>query len=463
LKSERTELENCVDIVRRLAMANPQTQFSLRHHDRVLLETKSYEEPLLDAARKRLSDLLGKEFSTNSIAIDKNSETLRVWGFAGLPTYNRNSNSLQYLFVNRRPVRDKLLLGVIRAAYQDYLARDRHPAVVLFLDLPSHMVDVNVHPAKAEVRFRDSARVRSLLIAALKAALEEGGSRSSSTIATAALQAFAPSYSAARIQNSSPQKSDFSRYGLDNVSTLYGQTFPIAAANTGKASLLTEIQPPALQSQSASNFTSQTAEEQKNQASAEEFPLGIARCQLHETYIISQTALGLVIIDQHAAHERIVYEQMKLSVLEKNLASQRILLPEVVELTEEESACMVEHKDALLALGLDIERLGLRSIAVNGTPVLLGDCDISKLVRDVASDLVERETASSLQETILEICATMACHSSVRAGKRLTLEEMNMLLRKMERTPFSGQCNHGRPTYISLSLFDIEKLFGRRE
>jgi DNA mismatch repair protein MutL len=358
-----------------------------------------------------------------------------------LPTFNRGSAQHQYLFVNGRPVKDRLMVGVIRAAYQDFLARDRHPMAVLFVDLETTQVDVNVHPAKTEVRFRDAAMVRGLMVGALRHALAGAGHRASTTVAGAALGAAAP-----HVAPSLPWTS--ARANWSPARPVVGSAnYP--ALSEGPAAAFDGLAPSA-------------RVEPAPEPQAETLPLGVARAQVHETYIIAQTGDGVVIVDQHAAHERLVYERMKAQMAGDGVKRQALLIPEVVELSEEEAARVLERQDELGALGLEIEPFGRGAVAVRATPALFGAMDVKGLVRDLADDFAEYEAGLSLKEKFEEVMGNMACRGSVRAGRRLTAEEMNALLRQMEATPHSGQCNHGRPTYVELKLADIEKLFGRR-
>ena len=444
LKSPRAEREAALDVVERLAMAYPGIAFTVSgEEDRILLRLNAVERDLTgtDGRRLRLAAVLGKEFGDNAIEIDAQREGFRLTGLAGLPTLNRATARDQYLFVNGRPVRDKLLVGAVRGAYQDFLARDRHPMVALFLEAPAEAIDVNVHPAKAEVRFRDSALVRGLIVGALRQALANAGHRASTTVAEAALASFRPG-GAPSIPHRAPWMTPPSyapSRGLAEDAALY------------QAPLSSEafVQPGARPAAPA-------AEE------ATQFPLGAAVAQLHETYVVAQTEDGIVIVDQHAAHERLVYERMKAAIASTGVARQILLLPEVVELDEGGVARLTARAEQLAELGLVIEAFGQGAVVVRETPALLGEMDVQGLVRDLADELAELGNALSLKEKLEEVCGTLACHGSVRAGRRLNASEMNALLREMEATPHSGQCNHGRPTYVELKLEDIEKLFGRR-
>ncbi len=439
LRADRTEVAQAKDIVMRLAMAHPEISFTFTSDDKIL---GSYNSESSDNARiARLGDVLGDEFRANSLSIDATRENIKLSGFASLPTYNRGTSSEQYLFVNNRPVRDKLLLGTVKAAYQDFLERNRHPVVVLFLDLPADSVDVNVHPAKAEVRFRDVGLVRGLIVSALKQGLASGGQRASSTISLAAQSLFT---SGERNTNYyTPHTSNSTAYTMPNI----------AHGNLAEAALrlIPEWQ--------------QAPEARKLEPAAQDysaFRLGAARGQLHNTYIVAQTENGIVIVDQHAAHERLVYERMKISLAETGIARQKLLVPEVVDLGEPDASRLLKRTEEFAGFGLIIETFGEGVIIVREVPALLGDSDVRGLIRDLADDIEEFGEALALRDKLEHICGTMACHGSVRAGRSLTIDEMNALLRQMEATPHSGQCNHGRPTYVELKLSDIEKLFGRR-
>jgi DNA mismatch repair protein MutL len=432
LKSEQTEQAQVTDMVKRLAMARPEIGFSLKSDQRKLVDLRP-ERGLEQAdgrlARlQRLSALLGAEFAENACAIDAAREATKLYGFAGLPTLNRGTAQYQFLFVNGRPVRDRLLQGAIRAAYQDFLARDRHPMVALFLEIPAALVDVNVHPAKAEVRFRDAGVIRGLIIGALRHALAEAGHRASSSVTSAAIAAFRPSVMPMRPRLSAVP------------ATLPGFAEAARAAETQPA--MTESPEP--------------------EADASSYPLGLARAQLHGTYIVAETQEGLVIVDQHAAHERLVYERMKQALAAGGVMRQILLIPEVVQLEAEAARRLIARESELAALGLVLEGFGPDAVLLREVPALLGACDGAALVRDLADDIAELGQTLSLADKLESICSTLACHGSVRAGRRLTVPEMNALLREMESTPHSGQCNHGRPTYIALKKSEIETLFGRR-
>ena len=432
LKSARSEDLAIIDTIKRLAMARPDIGFHLTMDGRTVLDLPVAGD-LLDGRLPRLAKIMGREFGDNAAKVDAVREGVSLSGYAGLPTYNRANAQMQYLFVNGRPVRDKLLVGAVRGAYADFLARDRHPALALFVECDPGFVDVNVHPAKTEVRFRDAGLVRGLIVGALKHALAGAGHRASTTVAEAALSAlqrqapdFAPS-SFGRPSFSPPP------YAARESASLFAGGAPISARVEEAPA-----EPPAA------------------------LPLGVARAQLHETYVVAQTADGIVIVDQHAAHERLVYERMKKALANGGVQRQPLLIPEVVDLDPAEVTRVASRAAELAELGLVIEAFGPDAVVVREVPALLGKLDVKGMVRDLADDIAETGNALALKEKLEEVAGTLACHMSVRAGRRLNAEEMNQLLREMEATPHSGQCNHGRPTYVELKLADIEKLFGRR-
>ena len=435
LKSARSEDLAMMDAVKRLAMARPDVGFSLTIDGRRSLDY-TREEDLFGGRLKRLARIMGRDFADNAAKVEAGRDGVRLTGFAGVPTYNRATSTMQFLFVNGRPVRDKLLIGAVRGAYADFLARDRHPALALFLDCDPAFVDVNVHPAKTEVRFRDGGLVRGLIVSALKASLAHAGHRASTTVAEAALGAFRPQ------------------------GTPASYPIPRAIYSNGVAEAAAEYHAPLFPANGA--LSARMEQPVAESADAPPLPLGIARAQLHETYIVAQTADGIVIVDQHAAHERLVYERLKQAVESGHVARQPLLIPEIVELDPAEVERVTARAGELETLGLVVEPFGPDAIMVREVPALLGQADLKGLIRDLADELAETGNASSLKERLEHIGATYACHMSVRAGRRLAAEEMNALLREMEATPHSGQCNHGRPTYVELKLADIERLFGRR-
>lgn len=449
LKNDRTEFGHALDAVKRLALAHPEVGFTLSDGERVALRLDAAQGELFEARRRRIADLLGPDFAENAVPLEAEREGVRLTGFAGLPTLNRNQPMHQFFVVNDRPVRDKLFLGAVRGAYADLIGHDRHPMAALFVSLPPDEVDVNVHPAKAEVRFRDPGRVRGLIVGAIKHAMAEAGHRAASTVGIGALGAFRPGAAPAGFATGG-------RHGAYPLPSARSATLAERAATYHAPSQLPGFDRPA--APAARSFDEAAPAEEPASA----FPLGAARGQVHGTYIIAQTADGLVIVDQHAAHERLVYERMKEALAETGVRRQALLLPEVVELDETSAQRVADRAAELAELGLTVEPFGGGAVLVREIPALLGDCDVKGLIRDLADDLGEHDAAVGLRERLQHVCATMACHGAVRAGRRLTADEMNALLRQMESTPNSGQCNHGRPTYVELKLVDIEKLFGRR-
>ena len=443
LKAERTESMHALDAIERLAMAHPRIAFSLSDDGRQSLMLAASLGDLFAARRGRLSAVMGRDFADNSLSIDAEREGLRLTGHAGLPTLNRATARMQFLFVNGRPVRDRLLTGAVRAAYQDVLARDRHPMVALFLDVPPDEVDVNVHPSKAEVRFRDSSLARGLIVGALKHALAGAGHRASTTVGAATLDSI-------RAGGAMPMASHGGGYGLPRG---YG------SASRGLAEAAAEFQAPGTLPGVAQATVRVVETEQIDAAS---FPLGVARAQVHETYIVAQTADGIVIVDQHAAHERLTHERLKISLGAGGVERQGLLIPEVVELDEPAVERLANRAAELAKLGLVLEKFGPGAVVVREVPSPLGETNVQGLVRDLADELAELGEALTLADRLDDVCGTMACHGSVRAGRRLSGAEMDALLRQMEATPLSGQCSHGRPTYVELKLSDIERLFGRR-
>ncbi|MGI9374074.1 MAG: DNA mismatch repair endonuclease MutL [Hyphomicrobiales bacterium] len=445
LKSERSETNETIDVMRRIALANPEVAFTLTAGERTSLNFSGAGlDP--DARFKRVREVMGREFAENAIPISHERDGVKLTGFAGLPTLNRSQANMQFVFVNNRPVRDKQLSGAVRAAYMDFLARYRHPMVALFIDLDPHEVDVNVHPAKAEVRFRNPGLVRSLIVGGLKTALANAGHRASNTVGEATFSALRPAQSGmpAGYQQDYMQRPSA---GFAEAASTYQAPLPHEAASG-----FTDFGQPSADAR---------ANETAPNPDAFDKPLGAARAQVHENYIIAQTTDGMVIIDQHAAHERLVYERFKKALADAGVATQMLLVPEVVELDEAAVSRLSAHADGLKELGLVLEDFGGNTIVVRETPAVLGEANVQGLVKDLADDLAELGEGHSLRERIDHVLATMACHGSVRSGRRLRAEEMDALLREMEATPHSGQCNHGRPTYVELKLKDIERLFGR--
>ena len=433
LRSDRAEAQALADVVRRLAMAEPQVGFTLTEvlegeAPRVILRLDPENGDFFDALQRRLTRLLGAEFTANALRIDVEREGLHLSGYAALPTYSRGTSVQQFVFVNRRPVLDRMLLGALRVAYMDVLSRDRYPAAVLNLICDPERVDVNVHPAKSEVRFREPEAARSLFITGLRQALMGAGHRASSTVADATLAALRP-----------------------ETPRIYQMERP-SGASLSRA--LTFLAPGFAEAPSVRIETVQESDER--------FPLGAARAQVHENYIIAQTEAGLVIVDQHAAHERLVYERLKRQMAETGITAQTLLIPEIVELSASDAARLLDAAEDLATLGLTIEPFGGSAVAVRETPAILGNVSAKALLRDVLDELADQGDSPSLRARLDAILSRMACHGSIRSGRQMRVEEMNALLREMEATPLSGQCNHGRPTYVELKLSDIERLFGRR-
>lgn len=446
LRSPRAEYAACLDVVKRLAMARPEIGFTLEHDGRAILKL-----PPGEGQAARVAALTDRDLPGNSVAVDLVRDDLVLGGVAGLPTFSRGVADHQYLFVNRRPVKDRLLAGAVRGAYADLLARDRHPLVALFLEVPLDQVDVNVHPAKTEVRFRDPALVRGLIVSGLRRALDAAGHSAAQRPSVDAMALWqksastsgeglgmeavgAPNWSDVRQPNSFFEGEGLKRYsGLSDRRSFF-TTPPLARAEAAT------VPPP-------------------DQA---RYPLGVARGQVANTYIVAEAEDGLVLVDQHAAHERLVLERMRRAAADGGVARQALLLPEVVELDEPGCDRLEARAAELAGFGLELERFGPAAMLVRATPAPLGQGDIQGLVRDLADELAAFDQALSLKERLDEIAATMACHGSVRAGRALSVAEMNALLREMEATPHSGQCNHGRPTWVKMSHTDIEKLFGRR-
>ncbi|HUD89420.1 MAG TPA: DNA mismatch repair endonuclease MutL [Xanthobacteraceae bacterium] len=453
LKLDRTEAEAVRDVVRRLAMSRPDVAFTLAGEER---SPVTFAAALPGAAGRlaRLGDVLGADFRANAVAVAAEREGVVVEGFAALPTLTRANALGQYLFVNGRPVRDRLLIGAVRGAYADYLPRDRHPVLALFVALPPPEVDVNVHPAKAEVRFRNAGLVRALIVHALKQALARNGTRAATTGGSATIAAFRPAMAGAqrgwdwRRSPSGPNDPRRSYAPLRGGFAEAAQTaFDVGMPAADLRAVLDE--------DAAAGFAAPNAE-------ALDHPLGAARAQVHETYIVAQTRDGLVIVDQHAAHERIVYEKLKAALDKSGVARQILLIPEIVELDEADVERLVARAAELARFGLVLDAFGPGAVALRETPSLLGEIDGAGLVRDLAEHMSEWDETLPLERRLMQVASSMACHGSVRAGRRLKPEEMNALLREMETTPNSGQCNHGRPTYVELKLADIERLFGRR-
>ena len=431
MRSDRAEAQAMAEVVRRLALAEPAVGFTLRDvsggDERVIFRAEAEQGDLFDALRGRVGRVIGTDFSDNAVAIDAEHDGIRLTGYAGLPTYSRGTSVAQYLFVNGRPVQDKQLIGALRAAYMDVLSRDRHPAAVLFVTLDPTRVDVNVHPAKSEVRFREPGAVRDLIVTALRQALAGAGHRASSTVASETLAQFRPE----------PRVYQMDRPSQTTFARAQEWQAPMGFAEAPAARIEAPVESPVGY-------------------------LGAARAQVHENYIIAQTADGVVIVDQHAAHERLVYERLKAQRDGAGIARQALLIPEIIDLSPDDCARLLEAAPELAKAGLVIEAFGGSAVAVQETPAILGQVNAQALIRDILDDLADQGQSQRVQAKMDAILSRMSCHGSIRSGRQMRGEEMNALLREMEATPLSGQCNHGRPTYVELKLADIERLFGRR-
>jgi DNA mismatch repair protein MutL len=443
LKMSGTEVGHATDTLQKLAMAYPEIGFKIKTENRTIFNYLPKENQL-----DRLADIMGQDFANNALELSTERDKITVFGYAGLPTLNRGNAQMQFLFVNGRPVKDKVLTGAVRAAYQDYLARDRHPLLCLFLTVPPLAVDVNVHPAKTEVRFRDSGLVRGLLVSSLRNALSNMGHEASSTVGNKALSSFQTH----AVPQQKPIEYSFSKSNDTPVPSPSWKQPSFSARPSAHSINETDTFQPIVRTEQPSDIDEELIT----------YPLGAACAQIHGTYIVAQTKDGLVVVDQHAAHERLVYEKMKTALAKNGVKTQALLIPEVVNLDEKRLNLLMQKADELEQLGLVLETFGNDAVLVREIPDIIGQTDIINLVKDLADEIQEWGTASLLKEKIQEICSTMACHGSIRSGRKLTVLEMNQLLRQMETTNSSGQCNHGRPTYIHLQLKDLEKLFGRR-
>lgn len=464
LKSDRAETNAITDVMKRLAMSKPHVHFILSGSDRQTLNWPA--QPMADIEddfqgdKNRLGQILGLDFAQNAVPIDYQRGPVRVRGMAALPTYTKANSLSQFYFVNGRPVRDKVLLGGLRGAYADFLHRDRFPVAAIFVDLPSQDLDVNVHPAKAEVRFRDSGLVRAAVIRGVMNALDAAGFRASKTVSDATLNAFQPGGAPPP-----PPPADGSGAPASHVApNATGDGFAMPQQQQWRSPSYMAPPPgagmPRMQEVHQPSARMETTGEIPPED--DDFPLGSARAQLFENYIVAQGPDSLIVVDQHAAHERLVYERFKKELSDGPVPAQRQLIPVVVEMPEEDCDRLEEAQEELAQVGLGVERFGPRAIAVHETPAILKHPNVDKLIHDVADQLAEWDNISIVRERLEEVAARMACHGSVRSGRRLRAEEMNVLLRDMEATPHSGQCIHGRPTYVELKKADIERLFGRR-
>lgn len=457
MKGERAESSATSDVIKRIAIAFPSVRFTLAGSDRSTLELPATDDSA-EGQLRRLAQVMGSEFPDNSIAVDAIREGVQLTGHVSIPSFTRANALQQYAYVNGRPVRDKLIAGAIRGAYMDVLPRDRHAVVALFLSLDPATVDVNVHPAKADVRFRDPGLVRGLIVGAIREALTRAGVRAATTGAAGMMAAFRPG--AASFGHGGPAN------GHRGYEAAYRASGPVGfdAAHSPQRPLDMGFREH--DQQTFDTGPAVSADTRASQVETTETmlgaTLGAARAQVHENYIVAQTRDSLVIVDQHAAHERLVYEALKNALHSRPVPAQMLLLPEIVDLPEDDAERLAVHAETLKRFGLGIERFGPGAIAVRETPSMLGETDVQQLVRDLADEIADNDTTETLTERLHHIAATMACHGSVRSGRLLKPDEMNALLRQMEATPGSGTCNHGRPTYIELKLADIERLFGRR-
>jgi DNA mismatch repair protein MutL len=464
LRTDRTEFNASMDIVRKIALSHPHIAFTLVHDGKEHIKVRRQENSFDQNLKNRIAELIGKEFIENSAEVNFLNQDIKIFGFTSLPTYNRASGEDQHLFINNRPVKDKILAIALKVAYQDFLSRDRYPISALFLQINPQLVDVNVHPAKTEVRFHDPNQIRSLLISTIKDALRTSSHRVSNSVATQAIN-----YMNANLNSSTADVNSILR-----EKPTIGVNFAIGSSNGARSSDYRDARPdykaaflsnpPAAQQDILIHTLPETkvVDVITEDASSINFPLGAAKAQLHNTYIISQTADSIVIVDQHAAHERLGYEKIKKQIECNGLIKQRILIPEIVELPDEARAEIINHyKSNLSELGLTVEKFGSKSIIVSELPSLVGDINVAQLMQDLADHLLDMGENIALSSLIEHVTETYACHYAIRSGRVLSSMEMNELLRQMENTPFSGQCNHGRPTYVELKLKDIEKLFGR--
>ena len=433
LKTDDSEKNNCIDVIKKIAMANHDASFTLEVDGKVKLKYPASSQ------LERISAILGDDFAPNSAPVAAEREGVKISGFVGIPTYNRRTSEDQFVFVNKRPVKDKVLQGAIKAAYADYLGGGRFPVLALFIEIPAEEVDVNVHPAKSEVRFRDQRNVTGLLITAIRTALGGSGHKASTTVADFALHTL-----------NKPKTSNPSAY----YNSYYAPSAPAKQSSLVLNEATTSSYVPAPQTAQAYAAAIQPDENL-------DYPLGLAKAQLHGTYIISETANSVVITDQHAAHERLVYENYKKQIAQNKIAKQPLLVPEVIKLDEKRHNIILSIAPKFFEYGFFVEAFGTNEIIVSQIPAILNGYNLKQLLADVADDIIEHGADLSLAEAFEHVLETAACHNSIRAGRKLSLEEMNELLRQMEATPHSGQCNHGRPTYVELKLTDIEKLFGR--
>lgn len=490
LRTDRTELTAITSVIKRIALGYPNIEFELMHENKVLLHVKPLGNSSEQELYKRVADILGNEFIENSTKVEFASDDISISGYTCLPTFNKATSEEQFLFINRRPVKDKILNIALKVAYQDYMARDRHPITALFLELPTKLVDVNVHPAKTEVRFYDPNSIRSMVVAAIKSALDDTGHRVSNSTSAQAFKYMQKSLSSSNFASDSfvsgnnkegqsrfvipgvKERSNFAKEDANKARTDYALAInynrPAADSleRLGAEVIYKEHQQQIADIANAPPVVYAELHDDEHKRSVTndcEYPLGAAKTQLHETYIVTQTKDSIVFVDQHAAHERLGYERIKQQITKNGLIKQRMLIPEIVEMVDAQRAQMLaDHAEQLNKMGMTIEIFGEKSIIVTEVPSIIGDTNIYRLVQDIADHLQESGENIALTELIEHVTETYACHYAIRAGRKMNAAEMNELLRQMEETPFSGQCNHGRPTYVELKLSDIEKLFGRR-
>lgn len=445
MKTNNTENQHIKDVMVRLAIAHPYISFTLTNEGKEVLRFGSAQGELMEDTLPRLASFLGREFTQNALIVEGQSEEVRLKGFISLPTYNVATARQQYLYVNNRPVRDKLLMGALKSAYHDLLAHSRHPVVVLFVDMPPQDVDINVHPAKAEVRFKNGSQVFGLIRATIRKALEENSQTVSSSTADLALKHFkTPDYAPIQQQSFIPR----------------GTPYVASPTHSLDTQVITTEQSIELQAPPQARPFDERATEALQQFSGH--PMGAAIAQIHGTYIVAQTEKGMIVVDQHAAHERLVYERFKKQILTDHVERQALLIPEIVEMQDRDVDALIERAEELAKFGLELEQFGPTAVSVRSTPALLGEINAKQLVLDIVEDLRDMKKETTLESHLEELLSTMACHGSIRANRRLNLDDMNAILRQMEKTPNSAQCNHGRPTYVELELPDIERLFGRR-
>lgn len=451
LKARRTEMEHIQDVVVRLALAHPKVSFKLVSDGDEVLRFGTAQGDLLEDALPRLASFMGRDFVNNAIALENERDGVTVRGFVSLPTFNLSTNRRQYMYVNNRPVKDKLLLGALKQSYHDLLHNGRHPAAVLFVDMPAEAVDVNVHPAKAEVRFKDGRDIFGLIRGTVRRALDEHSTEVSTTPAQQALERF----EAGRLPNT-PQQVQFASH--ESYTPSIQQSF---MESTHQPRVM-EMSAPVLRDEAMPEAPRFQEDAEAVREDHEDFPMGAAMAQIHGTYIVAQNKNGMIVVDQHAAHERLVYERFKKQILGGNVEMQALLIPEIVELSAADVERVMEREDELKSFGMEVEQFGPSAVTVRSTPAILGEVNPKKILLDIVEDIRDMKKETALQSSIEELLSTMACHGSIRANRKLSIDDMNAILRDMERTPNSAQCNHGRPTFVELKVPEIERLFGRR-